>query len=138
MKYIALLVISLTFFFSCQENKENTEKEQEKKAQNKDPLPSWNNGENKKRITSFVENAVNENSESFIPVEDRIATFDNDGTLWAENPVYFQLIFAFDRIKEMGQKIIQNGKTKSLTNLFSAMNMIVCLLVVKKTFLKFS
>ncbi len=69
--------------------------------QEKDPLPSWNEGETKSNIVKFVTDVTNENHSDFIPIEDRIATFDNDGTLWSEQPVYFQLIFAMDRIKEM-------------------------------------
>ena len=65
------------------------------------PLPSWNDGNTKSSIIDFVEAVTNENSEYFIPVADRIATFDNDGTLWSEQPAYFQLFFAIDRIKEL-------------------------------------
>ncbi|MCK5137450.1 MAG: haloacid dehalogenase-like hydrolase [Bacteroidales bacterium] len=65
------------------------------------PLPSWNKSNTKSSIIDFVEAVTNENSEYFIPVADRIATFDNDGTLWSEQPTYFQLFFAMDRIKEL-------------------------------------
>ena len=64
-------------------------------------LPSWNDGATKAAITSFVEAVTNENSPDFIPVNQRIATFDNDGNLWAEQPMYFQLFFAIDRVKQM-------------------------------------
>ena len=64
-----------------------------------DPLPSWNNVQSKKSIISFVHNVTNPKSPSFVPVSERIATFDNDGTLWGEQPMYFQLLFALDRIK---------------------------------------
>ena len=63
-----------------------------------DPLPSWNDGAVKKAITDFVAQVTMQGSPGFVPVEQRIATFDNDGTLWAEQPVYFQLAFAFDRV----------------------------------------
>ncbi|MEM0967079.1 MAG: haloacid dehalogenase-like hydrolase, partial [Verrucomicrobiota bacterium] len=66
-----------------------------------DPLPSWNNGETKEAIITFVDSVTDENSELFVPVEDRIAVFDNDGNLWAEKPVYPQVYFALDRIKAM-------------------------------------
>jgi phosphoglycolate phosphatase-like HAD superfamily hydrolase len=66
-----------------------------------DPLPSWNDGPTKQAITTFVERVTTEGQEDFVPVEERIATFDNDGTLWAEQPVYFQVAFAFDRLKAM-------------------------------------
>ena len=63
----------------------------------KDPLPSWNEGASKRSIIDFVTRATNKGSADFVPVADRIACFDNDGTLWAEQPVYFQ--FAFARYK---------------------------------------
>jgi hypothetical protein len=66
-----------------------------------DPLPSWNDGATKKWITDFVAKVTKEGSPDFIPPEERIATFDNDGTLWCEQPIYFQLMFAFDRVKAL-------------------------------------
>ena len=66
-----------------------------------DPLPSWNDGAAKKSIVDFVVLVTTAGGADFVPVEKRIATFDNDGTLWAEQPVYFQVAFAFDRIKAM-------------------------------------
>jgi hypothetical protein len=63
-----------------------------------DPLPSWNNGPAKKSITAFVEKVTKKSSPDFVPVPERIATFDNDGTLWAEQPMYFQLLFALHRV----------------------------------------
>jgi len=64
-----------------------------------DPLASWNEGASKSAIVDFVTKTTKEGSADFIPVEDRIACFDNDGTLWSEQPYYYQLLFAFDRIK---------------------------------------
>ena len=64
-----------------------------------DPLPSWNEGAAKQSIVDFVARVTTEGGADFVPVAERIATFDNDGTLWAEQPVYFQVAFAFDRIK---------------------------------------
>jgi len=66
-----------------------------------DSLPSWNNTGSKKAIVSFVERVTKEGSEDFVPPGQRIAVFDNDGTLWAEQPLYFQFLYAFDRVKEM-------------------------------------
>jgi hypothetical protein len=66
-----------------------------------DPLPSWNDGAAKKNIVEFVAKVTTEGSPDFVPVPERIATFDNDGTLWAEQPMYFQLIFALDRVKAL-------------------------------------
>jgi hypothetical protein len=64
-----------------------------------DPLPSWNDGPAKQAIVSFVERVTTEGGPDFVPPAERIATFDNDGTLWCEQPMYFQGLFAFDRIK---------------------------------------
>ncbi|TMP93221.1 MAG: haloacid dehalogenase-like hydrolase [Verrucomicrobia bacterium] len=66
-----------------------------------DPLPSWNDGKAKQSITEFVTKATKEGSSDFVPPEQRIATFDNDGTLWCEQPMYFQLFFALDRVKTL-------------------------------------
>ena len=63
-----------------------------------DPLPSWNEGASKSSIVAFVESVTDAGSADFVPQQDRIAVFDNDGTLWAEKPVYFQLIFAVDQV----------------------------------------
>ncbi|HVT27644.1 MAG TPA: HAD family hydrolase [Lacipirellulaceae bacterium] len=68
-----------------------------------DPLPSWNDGPVKSSITSFVEKVTTPGSRDFVDPYDRIATFDNDGTLWCEKPMYFQMIFAFDRIKVLAK-----------------------------------
>ncbi len=64
-------------------------------------LPSWNDGLAKKAILDFVARTTKEGSPDFVRPEDRIATFDNDGTLWAEQPMYFQLAFALDRVKAL-------------------------------------
>ncbi|MEJ0009477.1 MAG: HAD family hydrolase [Alphaproteobacteria bacterium] len=64
-----------------------------------DPLPSWNDGATKQAILAFVGSATTEGGANYVPVEQRIAVFDNDGTLWAEQPIYFQIAFALDRIK---------------------------------------
>src|SRR5438132_12088274 len=66
-----------------------------------DPLPSWNDGAAKKSITEFVGKVTKEGSSDFVPPNERIATFDNDGTLWCEQLMYFQLFFALDRVKTL-------------------------------------
>ena len=67
-------------------------------------LPSWNEGKNKTHIIEYVESVTDTKSRDFIPKEDRIAVFDNDGTLWSEQPIYFQLLFAIDRVKVLAPK----------------------------------
>jgi phosphoglycolate phosphatase-like HAD superfamily hydrolase len=66
-----------------------------------DPLPSWNDSAAKTAILEFVDKVTRAGSPAFVPPSERIATFDNDGTLWAEKPLYFQLYFALDRVKEL-------------------------------------
>jgi hypothetical protein len=66
-----------------------------------DPLPSWNEGPKKSAIIAFVSRVTAERGADFVPAAERIAVFDNDGTLWAEQPMYFQFIFALDRVKAM-------------------------------------
>jgi phosphoglycolate phosphatase-like HAD superfamily hydrolase len=66
-----------------------------------DPLPSWLAGRTKDSIISFVTAVTDKSGADYVPPAERIATFDNDGTLWSEKPVYFQLLFAIDRIKAL-------------------------------------
>lgn len=70
-------------------------------AYSAEPLSSWNDGKVKNAIVKFVKTVTDESSDKFIPEDERIAVFDNDGTLWAEQPAYFQLLFAIDRVKEL-------------------------------------
>jgi phosphoserine phosphatase len=69
-----------------------------------DPLPSWNDGPAKQSIITFVEKVTKPGSPGFVPVSERIAVFDNDGTLWAEQPMYFQAFFVVDRIKALAPR----------------------------------
>ncbi len=87
MRFIATLVALLvsTFIF----------------AADPDPLPSWNDSRPKQDIVQFVGQVTREGSPDFVPVAERIAVFDNDGTLWSEQPLYFQALFAFDRVKQL-------------------------------------
>jgi len=105
MKHINPLFISLGLVLllaACgQSEKLDTAEETVTPETNIDPLPSWEEGATKTAILNFVEQVTDANSSNFVPVEDRIATFDNDGNLWSEQPAYFQLFFAMDRIKEM-------------------------------------
>lgn len=69
-----------------------------------DPLPSWNEGTSKQAIVKFVTETTRQGSPQFINEAERIAVFDNDGTLWTEQPAYFQALFVFDRIKALAPK----------------------------------
>ena len=70
-------------------------------ARAEDPLPSWNDGKAKQSIIEFVAKVTKPGSPDFVPVPERIATFDNDGTLWCEQPMPVQLFFALDRVKTL-------------------------------------
>lgn len=96
MKYFQTfaMILVIALFTAC-----DVQVEQEKS----DPLPSWNEGKSKNAIISFVNDVTDETSTFFVEAENRIATFDNDGTLWSEQPVYFQFQFIFDRIETMGK-----------------------------------
>ena len=69
-----------------------------------DPLPSWNDGPSKQSIVAFVQKVTDRAGPEFVSPEQRIATFDNDGTLWSEQPIYFQFAFALARVKALGPK----------------------------------
>lgn len=77
-----------------------------------DSLPSWREASSKKAIVQFVERVTDKGSDSYVPKAERIAVFDNDGTLWAEKPLYFQALFIFDRIKELAPKHPEWKKTE--------------------------
>jgi hypothetical protein len=73
-------------------------------AQTVDPLPSWNDGASKARIVAFVNAVIEPGGKDFVPPAERIAVFDNDGTLWAEQPVYFQAMFVRERVIALAPK----------------------------------
>jgi hypothetical protein len=100
-----LLIAALTILtVSCNLSQPKIEQTKENTLTVTDPLPTWNEGSNKQPIINFVNRTTKEGSPDFVPVIDRIACFDNDGTLWSEQPMYFQLAFAIDRVKSMAQK----------------------------------
>ena len=70
-------------------------------AQTEDPLPSWNGGKARQSIIDFVTKVTKKGSSDFVPPAERIAVFDNDGTLWVEYPMYTQILFALDRVKQL-------------------------------------
>lgn len=101
--HLFLYILTFFIFLSCDPVAEKTASDntETSKMESRDILPSWNEGGARQQIIDFVQDVTNENGPNFIEVKDRIATFDNDGTLWSEQPAYFQLLFALDRIKAM-------------------------------------
>ncbi len=101
IKHLILTVLIVSFWSCNQQSTSEPNLVQEDTTEKTDPLPSWNDGATKQAIMDFVTKVSTEGSPDFVAIEDRIATFDNDGNLWAEQPAYFQLFFAMDRIKAM-------------------------------------
>ncbi len=83
-----------------------------------DDLPSWRNTESKEKILQFVSAVQDENSSQYVKVEDRIAVFDNDGTLWSEQPVYFQFFYIIDYIRENYEVHPEWATDKRLKNIY--------------------
>ena len=98
-------VVFVLFLFSCKQNTTIQPVEPNQISENTtiDHLPSWNDTKAKQSIIAFVNEVTDRTSSNYIPVEDRLAAFDNDGTLWSEQPAYFQLFFAIDRVKAMAK-----------------------------------
>ena len=95
-RFIQTSIISLLILFlttGCNE--------QDHESAISEPLTSWNETSSKQAIIQFVKNVTTENNPRFVPQAERIAVFDNDGTLWSEQPMYFQLAFALDRVKAL-------------------------------------
>ncbi len=82
-----------------------------------DPLPSWNDTAAKRAIVEFVEKVTKEGSTDFVPMPERIATFDNDGTLWSEQPMYFQFDFVADRVKALAPQHPEWATTEPFASL---------------------
>ena len=106
MKLISRIILALAFALTSS-------------AFAQDPLPSWNDTATRKAIVAFVEKVTKEGSPDFVPGPERIATFDNDGTLWAEQPIYFQLRFALDRVKALAPQHPEWKKKQPFKKLLS-------------------
>src|SRR5215467_13142352 len=77
-------------------------------------LPSWNDGEAKARIVTFVQAVTDKKGKDYVAPAERIAVFDNDGTLWAEQPLYFQFIFMLEQVKASGAPVPDMRDQKAL------------------------
>ncbi len=103
LKILAGVLLFSGLLSGCNKTEEKLKTAIEK-IENGETLPSWNDGDAKKRIISFVQNATDSSTKTYIPKAERIAVFDNDGTLWNEAPVILQLYFSNDRIKNLAAK----------------------------------
>ncbi|MBT8463024.1 MAG: haloacid dehalogenase-like hydrolase, partial [Gemmatimonadetes bacterium] len=98
--YLAISTLAFLSLTACAPTGTETDPESTtSSAAAVDPLPSWNEGATRTAILSFVERTTTAGSPDFVPPAERIAVFDNDGTLWSEQPLYFQLMFALDRVR---------------------------------------
>ena len=93
--------LSLLLLLACVACQLQPNQQEAQQNTHQDPLPSWNEGSAKKAILDFVARTTTQGSPDFVPVDERIATFDNDGTLWVEQPIYTQFVFALDRVKAL-------------------------------------
>lgn len=105
MKQLSLVIFAL-LLYSCTSSTNTSAGANSAMAETKtiamgDPLPSWNDGYVKKGLIDYITAATKDGGSGFIPSADRIAVFDNDGTLWSEQPLYFQFMFVLDKIKQM-------------------------------------
>ena len=108
MRFYSLLFCAMILAACANQEQKNQKydsvvKLKEVKVAEEQALASWNEGSTKNAIVDFVEKTTTEGSPDLIPVKDRIATFDNDGNLWGEQPLYFQFLYAVDRVKEMAK-----------------------------------
>lgn len=77
-------------------------------------LASWNDGPAKQAILDFVKATTDRASSKFVPPEERIATFDQDGTLWVEHPIYSQVVYCLDRVPAVGRKKSETQKRRAI------------------------
>ncbi len=104
MKKIVSILLVLFLLVACKDTIDSKNTPETSTVAAVDPLPSWNDTATKDAIIAYVTDVTTTGSENFIPIADRISTFDNDGNLWSEQPIYFQLSFVLDRIKEMAKE----------------------------------
>ena len=101
---LALIALASVVTTACDQNAPVAEAPPVQPTAAADPLPSWNESAARKAILDFVARTTKQGAADFVPPAERIAVFDNDGTLWAEQPMYTQLAFALDRIKALAPK----------------------------------
>lgn len=94
-----LFIIITGSLISCEQGTKTSDKTATNEVSVQDPLPSWNDGPTKNAIMAFVDKVTDESSPDFVLIKDRIATFDNDGNLWSEQPLYFQLTYAIESVR---------------------------------------
>lgn len=104
------------FFVACTQK---AKEEPKTEVAATDPLPSWNDTPTKDRIVTFIKDVTMEGNPLFVPVKDRIAVFDNDGTLWCEQPLYFEVVYSLLSTKQIAEKVpalLKKPEIKALVN----------------------
>lgn len=104
MKILSVVIVSCLLMISCQRSGSPEIVTADSTSIATDPLPSWNNTANKKTIVDFVTSVTAEGNPKFIPKKDRIAVFDNDGTLWCEQPLYFEVLYSIAATRKIGKE----------------------------------
>lgn len=115
----AAILITGIILGSCQKPAESVQQDLNVP---RDPLPSWNETATKKSIIDFVAAVTKEGGPKFVPVEERIATFDNDGTLWCEQPLYFEVVYSLVATKQIAEKVPTLMKRPAIKALVSGNN----------------
>ena len=103
-RHVAPLLVLCSLLASCKAEAPSAPPAPSPASASVELLPSWNDGAAKKAIVDFVSKTTRQGDADFVPAAERIAVFDNDGTLWSEQPMYFQLAFALDRVKALAPK----------------------------------
>ena len=113
IQFVSVWLIAITtLLISCNTQHQKEDATTSESTIIADPLPSWNEGTSKQSIIDFVTKTTKDGGADFIPVADRIACFDNDGTLWSEQPMYFQLAFALHQVKALAPQHPEWKKTQ--------------------------
>ncbi len=118
-KYYLFIAATCLVFFACSKPQPKETAEKNASTVKTDPLPSWNETPTKKTIIDYVTSVTTEGSSKFVPVTERIATFDNDGTLWCEQPLYFEMVYSIDATKKIAEnspELMKKPEIKALVS----------------------
>ncbi len=118
--HVFIILIGYTILFnSCEKTTQRETAMADSTSVVSDPLPSWNETATKQKIINFVTEVTTEGNSKFVPAEERIATFDNDGTLWCEQPMYFEVVYSLEATTKIAQKtpaLLRKPELKALAS----------------------